>query len=59
MASVAEIKQSIAALSATDARELATWLDEHLQLLASSEGLFQMYDEEETSCQSRVAEKSG
>ena len=59
MSTLAEIKQAIAKLNSEQMRELAVWLDENQQLIASSENLFQIYDEEERSCQSHVAENSG
>lgn len=59
MSKLAEIQASIAELAPAEVSELLAWLAERQQLTASSEALFQMYDEEEASCQTRVAEKSG
>ncbi len=59
MSTVAEIEAAIEKLTPAEARELMAWLAERHQLAASSEALFQIYDEEEATCRSRVAEKSG
>lgn len=59
MPTLAEIEQAITKLTPEQVRELAAWLDEHQRLIASSENIFQMYDEEERACRSHVAEKSG
>ena len=59
MSTIAEIQRAIAKLTPEQVRELAVWLDELQRSVGASESLFQMYDEEEGSCQSRVAEKSG
>lgn len=59
MSTLAEIEQAITRLTPDQLRELTAWLDEHQRLIASSEGVFQLYDEEERSCRSHVAEKSG
>lgn len=59
MSTLAEIEQAITKLTPEQVRELSAWLEEHQRLIASSESIFQMYDEEERSCRSHVAEKSG
>lgn len=59
MSNVAEIEAAIEKLTPAEVRELMAWLAERQQLTTSSEALFQMYDEEEATCRSRVAEKSG
>ena len=59
MSTVAEIETAIEKLAPAEVRELMAWLDERHRLSAASESLFQMYDEEEATCRSRVAEKSG
>jgi hypothetical protein len=59
MSNVAEIEAAIEKLTPAEVRELMAWLFEHQQLTTSTEALFQMYDEEEVTCQARVAEKSG
>jgi hypothetical protein len=59
MSTVAEIEAAIEKLSPAEVREIAAWFEERHHLAASSESLFQMYDEEEATCRSRVAEKSG
>jgi hypothetical protein len=59
MTTVAEIEAAIEKLAPAELRVLVTWLEERHSLSISSEALFQMYDEEESLCRSRVAEKSG
>ncbi len=59
MSTVAEIEAAIEKLSPPEMRELVAWLKERQHLAASSKSLFQLYDEEEATCRSRVAEKSG
>ncbi len=59
MSNVAEIEAANEKLSAAEMLELATWLEERQYLAVSSESLFHLYDEEEATCRSRVAEKSG
>lgn len=59
MATVAEIQAAIEKLAPDERRALLAWLDERQGLQAASESLFQLYDEEEAACRSRVAEKSG
>ena len=59
MLTSAEIKDAIAKLGPDEARELAAWFDDHLRLIASSDAVFRIYDEEEDACRTRVAEKSG
>lgn len=59
MSTVTEIEAAIEKLTPLEVSELVAWLDERQRLTAASESLFQLYDEEETICQSHVAEKSG
>ena len=59
MSTVAEIEAAIEKLAAGEVSELVAWLDERYRLTAASESMFQLYDEEEATCRSSVAEKSG
>ena len=59
MSTVAEIETAIEKLSPQQISELVVWLEERQRLAAAAESLFQLYDEEESLCRSRVAEKSG
>ena len=54
-----EIEVAIEKLTASEVSELVVWLEERQRLAAAAESLFQLYDEEESLCRSRVAEKSG
>jgi len=56
---VKEIEVAIEKLTASEVSELVVWLEERQRLAAAAESLFQLYDEEESLCRSRVAEKSG
>jgi hypothetical protein len=59
MSTVSEIESAIEKLAPQQIAELVTWLDERQRLTGAAESLFQLYDEEESTCRSRVAEKSG
>ena len=59
MSTVKEIEVAIEKLTASEVSELVVWLEERQRLAAAAESLFQFYDEEESLCRSRVAEKSG
>ena len=59
MSTVKEIEVAIEQLTASEVSELIMWLEERQRLAAAAESLFQLYDEEESLCRSRVAEKSG
>ncbi|MCE2862326.1 MAG: hypothetical protein LW690_07730 [Opitutaceae bacterium] len=59
MKTLAEIEAAIAALPPADQVRLAAWMEERRMLGESTAGLFQLYEEEENLCRSRVAEKSG
>lgn len=59
MSTVTEIEAAIEKLTTPEVSELVAWLDERQRLAAATESLFQLYDEEESTCRSRVAEKSG
>ncbi len=59
MSTVKEIEVAIEKLTASEVSELVVWLEERQRLAAAAESLFQLYDEEESLCRSRVAEKSG
>jgi predicted metal-dependent phosphoesterase TrpH len=56
---LAEIEAAIEALSPADRSRLVAWMEERRMLEASAGSLFQLYEEEENLCRSRVAEKSG
>ncbi|MEO0454022.1 MAG: hypothetical protein AAFY98_07790 [Verrucomicrobiota bacterium] len=47
MTTVAEIETAIEQLPLEDYQELLTWIEERQGLLASTDALFSMYDEEE------------
>jgi hypothetical protein len=59
VSTVKEIEVAIEQLTASEVSELIMWLEERQRLAAAAESLFQLYDEEESLCRSRVAEKSG
>jgi hypothetical protein len=59
VSTVKEIEVAIEKLTASEVSELVGWLEERQRLAAAAESLFQLYDEEESLCRSRVAEKSG
>jgi hypothetical protein len=59
VSTVKEIEVAIEKLTASEVSELVVWLEERQRLAAAAESLFQLYDEEESLCRSRVAEKSG
>lgn len=59
MSNEAEIEAAIEKLSIEELRKLVARIEERQHLAASSASLLKMYDEEEATCRSRVAEKSG
>jgi hypothetical protein len=59
MSTVAEIEAAIEKLPPAKVREVAAWLEEYQHLIGSSEGIFQMYDEEEKACRQQRGAKSG
>ncbi len=56
---VAQIESAIEKLGPAELSQLVAWMEERRLIEASAAGIFQIYDEEETLCRSRVAEKSG
>ncbi len=51
MSTVTEIEAAIEQLPPADYRELLAWIEEHQVMVAASEALFAVYDEEEAHAQ--------
>jgi L-amino acid N-acyltransferase YncA len=55
MTTVSEIETAIAKLTPAEYRELLAWIESHHAMVAASDALFTMYDDEEAAHVDRVS----